>query len=67
MVNLTIDNCAVQVPEGTTILNAAKTVGISDIKSNKAKKQSRTFFMRQTHLYLSYTPIVIRIGEFVNA
>ena len=28
MVNLTIDNCAVQVPEGTTILDAAKTAGI---------------------------------------
>ena len=28
MVNLTIDNQKVTVPEGTTILNAAKTVGI---------------------------------------
>ena len=28
MVNLTIDNQKVSVPEGTTILNAAKEVGI---------------------------------------
>ena len=28
MVKLTIDNIPVEVPEGTTILNAAKTVGV---------------------------------------
>ncbi|MCD8255978.1 MAG: 2Fe-2S iron-sulfur cluster-binding protein [Oscillospiraceae bacterium] len=29
MVNLTIDGCAVSVPEGTTILEAARTVNIN--------------------------------------
>jgi NADH-quinone oxidoreductase subunit G len=28
MVKLTIDNMPVEVPEGTTILNAAKSVGV---------------------------------------
>ena len=64
MVNLTINNQKVQVEEGTTILEAAKSIGIEiptlcDERCAMLKTISKTVFIGSRNIVSSISSIVI--------